>query len=107
MAPATGTVERRTLRFTLPTAITIVGLVVGLVVARAVFVAAHRPLSWAAAAVAAAVLLDPVVDWLAPYIRRAPAVLVTLAALAVVGVGTTYLRTARAPTRPAPAPVRP
>jgi predicted PurR-regulated permease PerM len=32
-----------------------------------------------------------VVDWLAPYIRRAPAVLVTLAALAVVGVGTTYL----------------
>ena len=37
-----------------------------------VFVAAHRPLSWAVAAVAAAVLLDPIVDRLAVHIRRVP-----------------------------------
>jgi len=56
-----------------------------------VFVAAHRPLSWAAAAVAAAVVLDPVVDRLSPYVHRVPAVLLTLLALAAIGVGTTYL----------------
>ena len=44
-----------------------------------VFVAAHRPLSWAAAAVVAAVLLDPIVDRLAVHIRRVPAVLITFA----------------------------
>ena len=87
----TGTVERRLIRLTPTAAITIVGTIVGLIVARRVFVAAHRPLSWAAACVVAAVLLDPVVDRLAAHIRRVPAVLLTLAALAAIGVGTTYL----------------
>ncbi len=91
MAQATGTVERRSLRLTPAAAVTIVGTVVGLVVAKQVFVAAHRPLSWAAAAIVAAVVLDPVVDRLATYIRRVPAVLVTFLVLGAVGVGTTYL----------------
>lgn len=91
MASVTGTVERRSLRLSPSAAVTVVGTVVGLVLARSVFVAAHRPLSWAAAAVAAAVVLDPIVDRLARFLPRVPAVLATLLALAVVGVGTTYL----------------
>lgn len=86
-----GTVERRLIRLTPAAALTIVGTIVGLIVAQRVFVAAHRPLSWAAAALVAAVLLDPVVDRLAVHIRRVPAVLITFAGLAVLGVGTTYL----------------
>lgn len=87
----TGTVEHRRLRLTPTAAVTIVATIVGLVVAQRIFVAAHRPLSWAAAAVVAAVMLDPVVDRLAGHIRRVPAVLLTFAALAAVGVGTAYL----------------
>lgn len=90
MASVTGTVERRSLRLSPGAAFTIVGTVVGLVLARSVFVAAHRPLSWAAAAVAAAVVLDPVVDRLARFLPRVPAVLLTLVGVAAVGVGTTY-----------------
>jgi predicted PurR-regulated permease PerM len=91
MTSPTGTVERRLVRLTPTAALVIVGTIVGLVVARRVFIAAHRPLSWAAAAAVAAVLLDPVVDRLAVHIRRVPAVLLTLAALAAIGVGTAYL----------------
>lgn len=91
MDSPTGTVERRLVRLSPAAAFTIVGTIVGLVVARAMFVAAHRPLSWAAAAVVAAVLLDPVVDRLATRIRRVPAVLLTFLALAAFGVGVTYL----------------
>lgn len=91
MDSPTGTVERRRLRLSPVAALTIVGTIVGLVVARRMFVAAHRPLSWAAAAVVAAVMLDPVVDRLATRIRRVPAVLLTFVALAAVGVGTAYL----------------
>jgi len=72
-------------------ALALVGTLVGLVVAKRMFVAAHRPLSWAAAAVVAAVLLDPVVDRLAVHIRRVPAVLVTFLVLGTVSVGTAYL----------------
>ncbi len=71
-------------------ALTIVLTAVGLMVAERVFVAAHRPLSWAAAAVVAAILLDPVVDRLAVRVRRVPAVLVTFLAIGAVGVGTAY-----------------
>lgn len=91
MSNPTGTVERRLVRLTPTAALIIVGTIVGLIVARRVFIAAHRPLSWAAAAVVAAVMLDPVVDRLAIHIRRVPAVLLTFAALGAVVVGTTYL----------------
>lgn len=72
-------------------ALVVVGTIVGLIVARRVFVAAHRPLSWAAACVVAAVLLDPVVDRLAVHIRRVPAVLLTFVVIGAVAVGTAYL----------------
>jgi predicted PurR-regulated permease PerM len=91
MNSPTGTVEHRRVRLTPMAALTIVATIVGLVVAQRIFVAAHRPLSWAAAAVVAAVMLDPVVDRLAAHIRRVPAVLLTFAALGAVGVGTVYL----------------
>lgn len=91
MPSATGTVERRSYRLTGPAALTIIGTIVGLVVLKRVFVAAHRPISWAVAAVAAAVLLDPIVDRFAVHIRRVPAVLLTFLAIGVVAVGVTYL----------------
>jgi predicted PurR-regulated permease PerM len=91
MDSPTGTVERRLVRLSPQAALTIVGTIVGLIVARGIFVAAHRPLSWAAACAVAAVLLDPIVDRLSHHIRRVPAVLVTLLAVAAIGVGTAYL----------------
>jgi predicted PurR-regulated permease PerM len=91
MPDAKGTVERRSLRLTGTAALTVVGTIVGLVVVKEVFVAAHRPISWAVAAVAAAVILDPVVDRLARHIRRVPAVLLTFLAIGVVGVGIAYV----------------
>lgn len=91
MAASSGTLEHRRVRLSPSGAIWIVGTIVALVIAQRVFVAAHRPLSWAAASALAALLIDPVVERLAPHIRRVPAVLLSLAALAVVGVGTTYL----------------
>ena len=69
----------------------IVATIVALVVARRVFVAAHRPLSWAVAATVVAVLIDPVVDHLAVRIRRVPAVALTFLAIGAVGFGGTYL----------------
>ena len=91
MPNATGTVERRSYRLTGGAALTIVGTIVGLVVLKEVFVAAHRPISWAVAAVAAAVLLDPIVERLAVRIRRVPAVLLTFLAIGAIGVGTAYI----------------
>lgn len=91
MAATPGTVERRVVHLTGRAALTIVGTIVGLIVAQRVFVAAHRPLSWAAATAVAAVLLDPIVDRLAVHIRRVPAVLLTFLTIGAVVVGTTYL----------------
>jgi predicted PurR-regulated permease PerM len=91
VAATRGTLEHRSVRLSWTAALTIVLTVVGLVVARGIFVAAHRPLSWALAATVAAVLLDPVVDRLATHIRRVPAVLLTFLAIGAIGVGTTYL----------------
>ncbi len=91
MAATSGTLEHRVARLSWSGALTIVATIVALVVARRVFVAAHRPLSWALAAAIAAVLIDAVVDRLATRIPRVPAVLLTFVALGAVSVGTTYL----------------
>jgi predicted PurR-regulated permease PerM len=91
MPSAPGTVERRSYRLTSTAALTIVGTIVALVVLKEVFVAAHRPISWAVAAVAASVVLDPIVDRLGVRIRRVPAVLVTFLAIGAIGVGTAYI----------------
>jgi predicted PurR-regulated permease PerM len=91
MVSSSRTLERRSLRLTAPAAAAIVATIVALVVLQRLFVAAHRPLSWAAAAVVAAVVLDPIVDRLATRIRRVPAVILTLLVLAAGTVGLTYL----------------
>src|SRR5688500_13432167 len=91
MAASPGISERRAVRLTPTAAFAIVGAAGGLSVPRQRSVAAHRPLSWAVACVAAAVLLDPVVARLSRYVRRAPAVLLTFLVLGTVAVGSTYL----------------
>lgn len=91
MAATPGTLEHRVVRLTPKAALVVVGTLAGLVLARRIFVAAHRPLAWAAAAAIAAALLDPVVGALSRYIRRVPAVILTFVFLATAGVGTAYL----------------
>lgn len=91
MAETRGTLEHRVVRLSWGAAVAIVGTIIGIVVATRIFVAAHRPLSWAMAAVVAAVLLDPVVDRLTHHLRRAPAVALTFIGVGVLTVGTAYL----------------
>ena len=55
------------------------------ILAQRVFVAAHRPLSWAAASAVVAILIDPIVDVLD---RRLPRIASVLIALVVVTAGT-------------------
>ena len=69
-------------RITARSAVVGVLVLVAAVVAQRVFVAAHRPLSWAAAAVVVAVLIDPIVDLLD---RRIPRLAAVIVALVVVG----------------------
>lgn len=90
MTDAPGTPEHRRVRLSWTGAITIVATIVMLVLARRIFVAAHRPLGWAVAATVAAVLLDPIVDRLAGRIRRGPAVVLTFVLIGAVGFGGTY-----------------
>lgn len=91
MTATRGTPPHRVVRLSWGGALTIVVTIVALILARRIFVAAHRPLSWAVAATVAAVLLDPVVDRLSRHIRRGPAVLLTFLAIGVVGFGSAYL----------------
>jgi len=91
VAATRGTPQHRVVRISWGGALTLVGTVVALILARRIFVAAHRPLSWAVAAVVVAVLIDPVVDRLARSIRRGPAVALTFLAIGAAAVGLTYL----------------
>jgi len=81
----------RVVRISARSAIIGVGVLVVAIVAERVFVAAHRPLSWAAAAVIVAVLIDPIVDVLDRHIPRLAAVLVALLLLGVAGYGVVIL----------------
>jgi putative heme transporter len=83
--------EHRVVRITARSAALGVAVVVAAVVAQRVFVAAHRPLGWAAAAVVVAVLIDPIVDLLDRRIPRLAAVIVALVALGGVILAVTYL----------------
>jgi putative heme transporter len=83
--------EHRVVRITARSAALGVAVVVAAVVAQRVFVAAHRPLSWAAAAVVVAVLIDPIVDLLDRHIPRLAAVIVALVAFGGVILAVTYL----------------
>lgn len=77
--------HRRVLRISARSAAIGVGVVAVAIVAGRVFVAAHRPLSWFAAAVVVAVLIDPVVDVLD---RRLPRLASVIIALLVLGLAT-------------------
>jgi predicted PurR-regulated permease PerM len=77
-------------RITARSAVVGVLVVVAGIVAQRVFVAAHRPLSWAAAAVVVAVLIDPIVDLLDRHIPRLAAVIVTLVVVGGVVFTVTY-----------------
>ena len=79
------------MRITARSAVVGVVVVVAALVAQRVFVAAHRPLSWAAAAVVIAVLIDPVVDVLDRRIPRLVAVIVALVVFGALTFGLTYL----------------
>jgi len=83
----------RTVRVRLSTwsGVLVVVMVVGGILAVRIFVAAHRPLSWAAAALVGAVVLDPIVDVLARRIRRVPAVLLCFAVVGTAVLGIAYL----------------
>ena len=91
MAATPGTVEHRTVHISAQAAVTVIGAALLFIVGRRMFVAAHRPLSWAAAATVVAILIDPVVDRLAVHVRRVPAVLLTFLAIGTIVLGTTYL----------------
>ena len=91
MQPQERPTERRVVRITARSAVVGVVAVVVAVVAQRVFVSAHRPLSWAAAAVVVAVLIDPVVDLLDRRIPRLAAVIVALLVFGGTTFGVTYL----------------
>jgi len=78
-------------RITARSAVVGVLVVVAAVVAQRIFVAAHRPLSWAAAAVVVAVLIDPIVDLLDRHIPRLAAVIVALVVVGGAAFAVTYL----------------
>jgi predicted PurR-regulated permease PerM len=83
---ATDTVydERQTVRISASSAVIGVVIVALALLAERVFVAAHRPLGWALAAVVVAVLIDPIVGALG---RHIPRIVAVIAALIVVGTG--------------------
>jgi predicted PurR-regulated permease PerM len=78
-------------RITARSAVVGVLVVVAGIVAQRIFVAAHRPLSWAAAAVVVAVLIDPIVDLLDRHIPRLAAVIVTLVVVGGAVFAVTYM----------------
>ncbi len=78
MAPAPAAPPPRVVRVSARSAVVAVLVLVLAIVAQRVFVAAHAPLSWAAAATVVAVLIDPIVDLLDRWIPRLPAVIVGL-----------------------------
>jgi putative heme transporter len=83
--------EHRVVRITARSAVVGVLVLVAGVVAQRIFVAAHRPLSWAAAAIVVAVLIDPIVDLLDRHIPRLAAVIVALLVVGVATFAATYV----------------
>jgi predicted PurR-regulated permease PerM len=76
--PSPAPQPRLVVRISTRSVVAAVAVVVLAVVAQRVFVAAHAPLSWAAAAAVVAVMVDPIVDTLDRRIPRLPAVIIAL-----------------------------
>jgi predicted PurR-regulated permease PerM len=83
--------EHRVVRITARSAVVGVLVLVAGIVAQRIFVAAHRPLSWAAAAIVVAVLIDPIVDLLDRHIPRLAAVVVALLVAGGATFAVTYV----------------
>jgi putative heme transporter len=83
--------EHRVVRITARSAVVGVLVLVAGIVAQRILVAAHRPLSWAAAAVVVAVLIDPIVDLLDRHIPRLAAVIVALLVVGGAAFAVTYV----------------
>jgi predicted PurR-regulated permease PerM len=83
--------DHRVVRITARSAVVGVLVLVAGIVAQRVFVAAHRPLSWTAAAIVVAVLIDPVVDLLDRHIPRLAAVIVALVLVGGAAFAVTYM----------------
>jgi predicted PurR-regulated permease PerM len=84
------TAERVVVRISATSAVMAVLAVVVTLMVERTFVAAHAPLSWAAAAVVVAVLIDPLVELLARHIPRVAAVLLALLVVAAAIFGVAY-----------------
>jgi putative heme transporter len=80
--------ERQIVRISASSAVVGVAVVALALLARRVFVDAHRPLSWALAAGVVAILIDPLVGVLG---RRIPRIIAVILALVVVGAGTFFV----------------
>jgi putative heme transporter len=83
--------EHRVVRITARSAVVGVLVLVAGIVAQRIFVAAHRPLSWAVAAIVVAVLIDPIVDLLDRHIPRLAAVVVALLVAGGATFAVTYV----------------
>jgi putative heme transporter len=83
--------EYRVVRITARSAVVGVLVLVAGILAQRILVAAHRPLSWAAAAVVVAVLIDPIVDLLDRHIPRLAAVVVALLVVGSAAFAVTYV----------------
>ena len=79
------------MRITARSAVLGVLVAVAAIMVQRVFVAAHRPLSWAAAAVVVAVLIDPIVDVLDRHIPRLAAVIVALVVFGTMTFAVAYI----------------
>jgi predicted PurR-regulated permease PerM len=84
-------IEHRVVRITARSAVVGVLVLVAGIVAQRIVVAAHRPLSWAAAAVVVAVLIDPIVDLLDRHIPRLAAVILALLVVGGAAFAVTYV----------------
>jgi predicted PurR-regulated permease PerM len=85
--------QRTVIRISGVSAVIGVGIVVLALIGQRIFVAAHRPLSWAAAAAVVAALIDPLVSVLGRRISRPLAVLLALLVVGGALVGLVYRAT--------------
>lgn len=85
--------QRTVIRISGVSAVIGVGVVVLALIGQRIFVAAHRPLSWAAAAAVVAALIDPLVSVLGRHISRPLAVLLALLVVGGALVGLVYRAT--------------
>lgn len=80
----------RVVRITWLSAVLAVSVVLGFLVLRGGFIAAHRILGWTAAAVAVALFLDPIIDFLDRFVPRAVSVILTFLFIAVAVGGVVF-----------------